>query len=162
MFTQPFRWLPKHSSLDFSCNRRACLVRLARGILYFASCVPMDIIACNSRIGAMPVITTIKSTLKAFFDQKAITIRTCARDTSVTVTDGHKTTKMISLIFDNVQHFHKQRDLWIGQDNSMIIGIAATYIQLEVQAAACDVLDKWRHITMNLRKDLSINQIRSK
>ena len=107
----------------------------------------------------MPVVSTIKSTLKMFSDQKAIAIRTRARDTTIITTDCRETTNMIALIFDNVQHFHKQRDLRIGRDNNMIIGIAATYIQLEVQAGACDVLDKRRRIAMNLRKDISVDHI---
>ena len=41
----------------------------------------------------------------------------------------------------------------------MIIRISATYIQLEVQAGACNVLDKWQHIAMNLCKDISVDQI---
>jgi hypothetical protein len=53
-------------------------------------------------------------------------------------------TKAILLIFDNVQHFMKQRDFRIGRENSMIIGIAATYVELNVQAAALDVGDKRR------------------
>jgi hypothetical protein len=147
------------SSLDFSRNGRARLVPLARGILYLASCVPVDVIACNSRIGTMPVVTTIKTALKGFSDQKAVAIRTRARDTTIAITDGRETTKAILLIFDNVQHFLKQRDLRIGRDNSMIIGIAATYVQLEVKSTACDVLDKRKRIAMDLRKDVSIDQI---
>jgi hypothetical protein len=41
----------------------------------------------------------------------------------------------------------------------MMIGIAATYIELEVQAAACDVMDKRRCIAENRRKDLTVDQI---
>jgi hypothetical protein len=107
----------------------------------------------------MPVVTTIKNTLKGFSDQKAGAIRRRARDTTVTTADVRKTTNAIFLIFDNVQHFHKQRDLRIGRENNMIIGIAATYIQLEVDASACDLLDQRRRIAMNLRKDVSVDQI---
>src|ERR1700720_4138065 len=41
----------------------------------------------------------------------------------------------------------------------MIIGIATTYIQLEVKSTACDVLDKQKCIAMDLRKNVSIDQI---
>jgi hypothetical protein len=107
----------------------------------------------------MPVVTTIRAALKGFSDQKAIAIRTRARDSSITIINGLKMIKAILLIFDNVQHFLKQRDLRIGRDNSMIIGIAATFVELEVQSSACDVLDKQRRIAMNLRKDVSVDQI---
>jgi hypothetical protein len=107
----------------------------------------------------MPVINTIKQALKDFSDQKAVVIRTRGRDTTVYPKNGCETTSAILLIFDNVQHFLKQRDLRIGRENSMMIGIAATYVELEVQAAACDVMDKRRRIAENRRKDLTVDQI---
>lgn len=41
----------------------------------------------------------------------------------------------------------------------MIIGIAATYIELQVQAAACDIFDKCRCIAQNLRKDITVDKL---
>ena len=105
------------------------------------------------------MVNTIKCALKGFSDQKAITIRTNGRDTRVYTKDAREMTNAIFLIFDNVQHFLKQRDLRIGRDNSMIIGIAATYIELEIQAAACDIADKRNRIAQNKRKDLSVDRI---
>jgi len=107
----------------------------------------------------MPVVNTIKDALKGFSDQKAIIIRTHGRDTTVYTDNDRDTTNAILLIFDNVQHFHKQRDLRIGRDNSMVIGIAATYIELQIQAAACDIADKHRRIAQNKRKDMTVDQI---
>ncbi|KAF8237223.1 hypothetical protein L208DRAFT_1249025, partial [Tricholoma matsutake] len=62
--------LQMHQPLTFHYihNGRACL---ACGILYLASCVPVDVIACNSQTGTMPVVPTIKIALKGFSDQKA-------------------------------------------------------------------------------------------
>jgi hypothetical protein len=107
----------------------------------------------------MPVVNTIKQALQDFSDQKAAVIQTRGHDTTVYPKNGHETTSTILLIFNNVQHFLKQRDLRIGQENSMMIGIAATYVELEVQAAACDVMDKCRCIVENQPKDLTVDQI---
>ena len=41
----------------------------------------------------------------------------------------------------------------------MIISIAATYIELDVRAAALDVQDKRRRIEQNLRKELNMDKI---
>lgn len=81
----------------------------------------MDVIACNSHIGTMPIVTTIKTALKQFSDQKAIAICTCAHDTTIAITDGCKNMTAILLIFYNMQHFLKQNDLHIGHDNCVII-----------------------------------------
>jgi DNA polymerase III delta prime subunit len=109
----------------------------------------------------MPSINTVKALLKCFSDQKAVVIRTRGRDTSVKRINDRVMTKVILLIFDNVQHFMKQRDLRIGRENSMIIGIVATYVELEVQAAALDVVDKRRRIAQNLRMELTIDKLLS-
>jgi hypothetical protein len=104
-------------------------------------------------------LNTIKKALKGFSDQKAITIRAHGRDTEVYTKNGRETTCAVMLIFDNVQHFLKQRDLRIGRENSMMIGIAATYVELETQAAACDIMDKHRRIAQNRRKDLTVDEL---
>jgi hypothetical protein len=75
----------------------------------------------------MPALNTIKEALKGFSDQKAITIRARGRDTEVYTKNGRETTSAVMLIFVIVQHFLKQRDLLIGRENSMMIGITTTY-----------------------------------
>ena len=47
----------------------------------------------------------------------------------------------------------------MGRENSMIIGIAATYIELEVKAVALDAQDKRRRIEQNLRKEIDTEKI---
>ena len=128
-------------------------------MLYLALCVPVDIVAISSRLGTMPSINTVKALLKGFSDQKAIAIRTRGRDTSVERINNRVMTKAILLIFDNVQHFMKQRDFRIGRENSMIIGIAATYVELNVQAASLDVVDKRKRIAQNLRMEVTVDKL---
>ncbi|KZP12709.1 hypothetical protein FIBSPDRAFT_1049880 [Athelia psychrophila] len=136
---QPHRLVkPTHLNRDSrSPSARLCL--LANGILHLASCAPVHIITTNSHLGSMPCI---KSMFKGLSDQKAVAIRQRAHDTDVYEKSGRLTTKTLFLLFDSVQHFLHQREMRIGRENTMIIGVAATSIELEVEAAALDVLDK--------------------
>jgi hypothetical protein len=130
------------------------------GILYLSSRVPVEIIANNSHLGTMPSVSTIKNALKGFSDQKAVIIRTRGRDTSVTIEpNGRKMTKINVLIFDNVQHFARQRDLRIERENAMIIGIACTYFTFTVDLLALDYLDKRNRILTSRRSTLTIRDL---
>jgi hypothetical protein len=148
------------AALDFCKNDQARLLPLARGILYLSSNVPIDIISHGCRLANMPSVNTIKAALKGFSDQKAVVIRTRGRDISITNhPDGRTTTKAKVLIFDNVQHFHKQRDFRIGRENSMIIGVAGTFFELEVDLAALDPLDKRFRMTHSRRPHITVDDL---
>ncbi|KAJ6592012.1 hypothetical protein B0H10DRAFT_2233056 [Mycena sp. CBHHK59/15] len=148
------------ASLTFCKNDQARLLPLARGILYLSSNVPMDIISYGSRIANMPAVNTIKAALKGFSDQKAVAIRTRGRDVSVvTDSNGRRTTMAKKLIFDNVQHFRRQRELRVGRENSMIIGIAATFIEFRVDLEALDPLDKRHRIVNSRRPYLTVDEL---
>ncbi|KZP23942.1 hypothetical protein FIBSPDRAFT_1042497 [Athelia psychrophila] len=139
---QPHRLVkPTHLNHDSrSPSARLCL--LANGILHLASCAPVHIITTNSHLGSMPCINTLKSMFKGLSDQKAVAIRKRAHDTDVYEKSGRLITKTLLPLFDSVQHFLHQREMRIGRENTMIIGVAATSIELEVDAAALDILDK--------------------
>ncbi|KAJ7444410.1 hypothetical protein B0H11DRAFT_1616710, partial [Mycena galericulata] len=148
------------AALDFCKNDNARLLPLARGILYLSSNVPMEIMSHNSRLAHTPSVNTIKVALRGFSDQKAIVIRTRGRDVSVTNhSDGRITTMANVLIFDNVQHFHKQRDFRIGRENSMIIGIAGTFFQFRVDLAALDISDKRNRIIQSRRPQITVEDL---
>ncbi|KAJ7806195.1 hypothetical protein B0H14DRAFT_2255004, partial [Mycena olivaceomarginata] len=72
---------------------------------------------------------------------------------------GRKMTKINVLIFDNVQHFARQRDLRIGRENAMIIGIACTYFTFTVDLLALDHLDKRNRILTSRRSTLTIHDL---
>jgi rRNA processing protein Krr1/Pno1 len=112
--------------ITFCRNYHARLLPLAHGVLYLASHVPIDIININCRLGAMPSLETIKATLRGISDQKAAKIRRMGRDTAVVVKDGKNMIKANIIIFDNSQHFRRQRERRIGRENTMVIGISAT------------------------------------
>ncbi|KAJ7456199.1 hypothetical protein FB451DRAFT_1048472 [Mycena latifolia] len=147
------------SMITFSRNYHARILPLSRGILYLASHVPIDIIDINCRIGTMPSLETIKSALRGFSNQKAVKIRTMGRDTGVVEIDGREMVKANIIIFDNSQHFRRQRERRIGRENMMVIGISATFIQILVEATACDPLDRRRRLALNLRRTVTVEML---
>ncbi|KAJ7148144.1 hypothetical protein C8R43DRAFT_952750 [Mycena crocata] len=141
-------------------NDRARLLPLCRGILYLSSCVPVDIIMINSRLGNMPSVNTIKAALKGFSQQKAVVIRTRGRDITITRhADGRITINAKVLIFDNVQHFLRQRELRIGRENSMIIGNFGCFFEVEMELAALDPLDKRQQIITSRRLQITVDDL---
>jgi hypothetical protein len=72
---------------------------------------------------------------------------------------GRDPTKWGIIRLDNVQQYIRQRDMRIGRENKMQIGIAATYFETEVFVpGAADLDDKRRRIAENKRKDLTVEQ----
>ncbi|KAF4581448.1 hypothetical protein EYR40_009733 [Pleurotus pulmonarius] len=149
------------ASLDFCRSTNARLVPLLHGILYLASTVPLDIIAYNSRLGTMPSVNTLKSGLKALSDSKAVLIRALGREitTHSDQETGEAFTYMNSVLFDNVQHFLRQRDHRIGRENGMVLGIAATFFQVRVSPRACDPDERQRLLDLNKRENFTIDQL---
>jgi hypothetical protein len=70
-------------------------------------------------------------------------------------------TKAKVLIFDNIQHFLRQRDLRIGRENRMIIGIACTFFEIWVDETALDVLDKRRRIISSRQPEITVDDLLS-
>jgi hypothetical protein len=62
------------SALDFSRSDKARLLGLARGIIYFTSSVPFDIISYNCRVGHMPAYSSIYSSLEGLAAQESLDI----------------------------------------------------------------------------------------
>ncbi|KAJ6503101.1 hypothetical protein DFH09DRAFT_1440647, partial [Mycena vulgaris] len=145
--------------IDFCRNHHARLYPLVRGILYMASHVPIDIITLNSHLGTMPSVGTIKSVMKGFSNQKALKIRSMGRDTAIVEVNGAQMVKATIIIFDNSQHFRRQRERRIGRENVMVIGISATFIQFLVDCTALDPADKRFRISLNLRRTITVGQI---
>ncbi|KAF7334027.1 hypothetical protein MVEN_02307900 [Mycena venus] len=147
------------SMISFCRNHFARLYPLVRGIVYMASHVPVDVIALNSHLGTMPSINTIKSALKGFSKLKAIRIQSMGRDTGIVYVNGVPMVKVVIITFDNSQHFRRQRERRIGKENTMVIGISATYMQKLVAAAALDPLDKRFRISLNLHLTITVEDI---
>jgi len=98
----------------------------------------------------MPSYSSVYKTLKSLADQEAV----------VTQAHGRDPTKWGIIRLDNVQQYIRQRDLRIGRENKMQIGIAATYFEIEGFVPGADNLDdKRRRIGENKRKDLTVEQV---
>lgn len=138
------------SALNFARNNEARLLPLARGLLYFAFSAPSDLFAYSSRVGEMPAYTTIRRALKGLSDHEA----------AVTLAHGQDPTTTGFLQSDNVQNYLRQRDPRIGRTNTMNVGLAATYIELEgVKPSALDLDDKRRRLAQKLRAELTVEQL---
>jgi hypothetical protein len=83
-------------------------------LLYFAFSAPADLFAYSSRIGEMPAYSTISRALSGLSSHEA----------KVTLTQAQDPTSVPALQIDNVQNYLGQRDLRIGQENKMNVGIA--------------------------------------
>ncbi|KAJ7466378.1 hypothetical protein FB451DRAFT_1178529 [Mycena latifolia] len=145
--------------IDFCRNYNARLYPLVRGIIYLASHAPVDIITLDSHMGTMPSLGTIKSPLKGFSQQKAARIRSMGHDIAEVEVNGTRMAKANVVIFDNSQHFRRQRERRIGRENVMVIGISATFIQILVESTALDPLDKRVRLSLNLRRTLTVDQL---
>lgn len=138
------------SSLNFSRTNRANLFPTALGLLNFALSAPYDLFLHNSRLGTMPAYSTICKTLKGLAEHEAEVIKLHGEDP-----------KSVGIIWlDNVQNYLLQRDERIGRENTLNIGIAATYVELpNCPPSAMDLEDKRRRLAENRRKDLSVEQL---
>jgi hypothetical protein len=86
--------------------------------------------------------------MRSLAEQEAIATKARGRDPD----------KWGILRLDNVQQYIRQRDMRIGRENKMQIGIAATYFETEAFVrGAADLDDKRKRIAENKRKDLTVD-----
>ncbi len=73
---------------------------------------------------------------------------------------GRDLARWLILRFDNVQQYHKQREMRIGRENAMKIGIAATVAEArDFVPEAADMDDHLRRIAEGRRKDLTVEKL---
>ncbi|KAJ7147592.1 hypothetical protein C8R43DRAFT_889597 [Mycena crocata] len=138
------------ADLLFCRTGHANLLPLARGILYFGSSVPVDIMAYNSRIGTMPSYSTIHNTLEGL-DEEAL----------VTAMHGGDPTKAGSLLIDNVQNLSRVRDFRIGRENHMNVGMSGLWVEAWsfINIHVFDLSDKRQRISFNLRATVTVDAL---
>jgi hypothetical protein len=138
------------SALNFACNNKARLLPLARGLLYFAYSAPADLFAYSSHIGEMPAYSTISRALSGLSSHEA----------KLTLTQAQDPTSVPALQIDNVQNYLGQRDLCIGQENKMNVGVAGIYIEVEdADPAACNLEEKCKLLAKNKHALLTVEQL---
>ncbi|KAJ7445371.1 hypothetical protein B0H11DRAFT_2162611 [Mycena galericulata] len=103
--------------------------------------LPVEIMAYNCRIGTMPAYSTIHRNLKRLSSQEA----------AFTVTHGRDANGFGFLLFDNVQNLARVRDLRIGRENHMNVGMSALWV--------FELADKRRYIGHNARASLTVEQL---
>ncbi len=86
------------------------------GLFHFSSNASNDTFRYESRVGNTPAYTTILRGLHGLASQAAVLTRERCRDL----------TRVMWIICDNVQHYHRRRMSRIGLHNVMNIGMAAT------------------------------------
>lgn len=140
------------AALDFCRSDRANLLPLSRGLLYFGTSAPVELIAYNSRIGNTPSYSTIYKAYESLSRQEA----------KITKAHGSDPSKFGFLIIDNVQNYARIRDQRIGRENKMNVGIAAIYIEGEgagLKAEMFDLADRRLRIAENKRRTVTVESL---
>ncbi|KAH7920579.1 hypothetical protein BV22DRAFT_996910, partial [Leucogyrophana mollusca] len=138
------------SSMNFSRNNEAQLLPAARGIYDFAMSVSSEVFEYNSRIGSTVAWSTVRRALQEMSRQEEKRVRECGRELA----------NWGVLVTDNVQNYLLQRDARIGRTNTMNVGLAATYVELEdIDPKAYDLDDKQRRLTESTRSKLTVEQL---
>ncbi|KAJ7440755.1 hypothetical protein FB451DRAFT_1344070 [Mycena latifolia] len=138
------------ASLDFCRTDQANLLPLMRGILYFGSSAPVELMNYNSRIGNMPAPATIRRALISLSKEEAHATEAHGKDPN---TAGF-------LLVDNCQNYHRQRDLRIGRKNVMNVGMSGLYMEApDIDVNVFNLAEKRKLIAQNRRKDLTVDDL---
>ncbi|KAJ6573350.1 hypothetical protein B0H10DRAFT_2237105 [Mycena sp. CBHHK59/15] len=138
------------ASLNFCRTDQANLLPLMRGILYFGSSAPVELMNYNSRIGNMPAPTTIRHALCSLSEVEAI----------ATAAHGADPETAVFLFVDNCQNYHRQRDLRVGRENIMNVGMSGLYMEApDIDVNVFNLEDKRKLIAENRRKDVTVDDL---
>ncbi|KAK7059388.1 hypothetical protein R3P38DRAFT_2496066 [Favolaschia claudopus] len=138
------------STLNYCRTDQANLLPLMRGILYFGSSAPTELINYNCRIGTMPAPATIRRALITLSDAESHATRIHGADPN---TAGF-------LFVDNTQNYHLVRDFRMGRESVMNSGMSGLYIEApDVDVAVFDLEAKRTLIAQNLRKEITVEDL---
>lgn len=138
------------ASLNFCRTDQANLLPLMRGILYFGSSAPVELMNYNSRIGNMPAPATIRRALVSLSEAEAQATAAHGRDPE---TAGF-------LLVDNCQNYHRQRDLRIGRENVMNVGMSGLYMEApDIDPNVFNLADKRKLKAQNRRAGITVNDL---
>jgi hypothetical protein len=138
------------ASLNFCRTDQANLLPLMRGILYLGSSAPVELINYNCRIGNMPATDTVRRALITLSEDEG----------QATHAHGQDPDKAGFLFVDNTQNFARQRDLRIGRENVMNVGMSGLYIEApDVDVSVFSLSDKRALVELNLRADATVEDL---
>ncbi|KAJ7083421.1 hypothetical protein C8R44DRAFT_722063 [Mycena epipterygia] len=150
---RPARGVIIHALADllFCRSSHANLLPLARGILYFGCSVPADIMAYNCRIGTIPAYSTVYRHMEGLSSDEAV----------VTFKHGSDPAKAGVFLFDNVQNLARVRDLRIGRENHMNVGMSGLWVEAWsiINVHVFDLGNKQQRISCNERANLTVDQL---
>ncbi|KAJ6631592.1 hypothetical protein B0H10DRAFT_1938439 [Mycena sp. CBHHK59/15] len=132
------------ADLLFCRSQHANLFQLARGILYFGSSVPVEIMAYNCRIGNMPSYSTIHRSLQGL----------SAEEGRITSAHGCDPTTAGILLFDNIQNL-------AVRENHMNVGMSGLWVEAwdTIDVNVFDLNDKWECIANGERASLTVDRL---
>jgi hypothetical protein len=107
------------SSLDYSHNSHAKLLPFAEGIFDFACGSQRNVFDYKCRLAATPSYSSMYQSIQELGVRQAKKIMHM----------GNDRTKGLTLTIDNVQSYVKRRDMRLGRENEMKIGVAATMVE---------------------------------
>ncbi|KAK7688668.1 hypothetical protein QCA50_008206 [Cerrena zonata] len=138
------------STIAHCRTAHARLMPVCRGILYFACGAQHTLFQYSSRVGHTPSYNTVLATLK----------RMAACDAAYLRELGNDDNEGIILRTDNVQQYLKRRELRIGRESTMKIGMSAMVNTLEgYTASALDLDDKIYRIRNSKRDEMEVETL---
>ncbi|KAJ7195667.1 hypothetical protein GGX14DRAFT_674736 [Mycena pura] len=138
------------ASLNFCRTPQANLLPLMRGILYFGSSAPVELMNYNSRIGTMSAPTTIRRAL----------IKLSQEEGRVTADHGRDPMTAGFLFVDNTQNYARQREQRMGRETVMNVGMSGLWFEApDVDVEVFDLAAKRALIAKNLRKDVTVDDL---
>ncbi|KAJ7758355.1 hypothetical protein B0H16DRAFT_1821687 [Mycena metata] len=148
--TRPAAMVVTHAiaSLDFCRTDQANLLPLMRGILYLGSSAPVELINYNCRIGTMPAPDTVRRAMITLSEEEG----------HATQAHGKDPTTAGFLFVDNTQNYARARDLRIGRESVMNVGMSGLYMEApDVDIEVFNLEDKRALIALNRRKDVTVD-----
>ncbi|KAK6995664.1 hypothetical protein R3P38DRAFT_2567122, partial [Favolaschia claudopus] len=138
------------ATLDFCRTDQANLLPLMRGILYFGSSAPVELINYNCRIGNMPAPATIRRAL----------VTLSGDESNATQAHGSDPDTAGFLFVDNTQNYLLVRDACMGRESVMNSGMAGLYLEApDIDVAVFILEEKRALITKNLRKEMPVDEL---
>ena len=136
------------SQMNFARNNRANILVLMKGLFDFAFGVPHDVFTYNCHVANTVSYQAVRRCLEGLSSQEAKLVMEKGRTVNGVV------------VMDNVQNYLIQRDAWIGRINTMNVGIAATFIELEgISPNAFDFSAKMQSLEGSQRHQLTVSRL---
>ncbi|KAK6993185.1 hypothetical protein R3P38DRAFT_2567352 [Favolaschia claudopus] len=140
------------ATLNFCRTDPANLLPLMRGILYFGSSAPVELINYNCRIGNMPAPATIRRAL----------VTLSGDESRATVAHGADPDTAGFVFVDNTQNYALVRDARMGRESVMNSEMSGLYMEApDVDVAVFNLDEKRALIAKNLRKEVRVEDLLS-